>query len=105
MGVLTEADGLALESLCEAYSDLRSARAALAAAQEITYATVNSAGNLMHRGRPENALIADADRRVRMWLSAFGLTPSDRARVSAVDRADEYDPAARFLSPRREYLS
>lgn len=83
MGVLTEADIPALEELCEAYADLRNARADLAAADGLTYATTNQAGGIMLRARPEVRLIADADRRFAMWCSRFGLTPADRSRVSA----------------------
>jgi len=97
MGVLTEADPLALESLAEAIGDLRAARASLAKpltvndgdgettvaeAGERYYWTFGKSGP-MRRQRPEVADIADADRRVAMWLQRFGLTPADRGRVSA----------------------
>jgi P27 family predicted phage terminase small subunit len=98
MGILTEADSLALESLCCAYADLVDARTSLksavshgddelAAAGALTYVTVGKAGPMI-RSRPELALIADADRRVAMWLAKFGLTPADRSRVSATDAGE-----------------
>ena len=70
MGVLTEADGLALEGLCSAYADLRDAHASLALpvahgaaelarAGALTYVTEGKAGPMI-RSRPELALIADA---------------------------------------------
>jgi P27 family predicted phage terminase small subunit len=84
MGILTEVDAPALESLCEVYAELRSARATIAAAGgQLTYETTNQAGGVMIRARPEMALIADADRRFAMWCARFGLTPADRSRVSA----------------------
>lgn len=83
MGVLTEADGPALEGLCEAYADLREAREALRARGEATYETENGSGGRMVRAYPEAALVSDADRRYAMWLTKFGLTPADRSRVSA----------------------
>jgi P27 family predicted phage terminase small subunit len=97
MRVLTAADGPALEGLCEAIADLRAARAALAksisigigpdkeviaAGGSLTYVTVGKSGPMI-RMRPEVAAIADADRRVCMWLGRFGLTPADRGRVGA----------------------
>lgn len=101
MGVLTQSDPIALESLCEAYADLLAARAALArpivlrsiqdgvkheteiaAAGETTYVTIGKSGPMI-RTRPEVAQIADADRRVAMWAAKFGLSPADRSRVSA----------------------
>ena len=107
MGVLTEADTLALEGLCSAYADLVDARAALklavpygegelAAAGSLTYITEGKAGPMI-RTRPEMAVIADADRRVAMWLSKFGLTPADRSRVSAGNPAEDSPWDAMFV--------
>lgn len=113
MGVLTEADGVALEGLCEALADLRAARASLAEpvyheyitadgatdtvkladAGSLTYITVGKSGPML-RSRPEVAIIADADRRFAMWLSKFGLTPADRSRVSGGGEKQPEDPFA-----------
>jgi P27 family predicted phage terminase small subunit len=102
LGVLTEADGLALEGLCSAYVDMLEARQSLglplvyrytddvgdivervmAEGGERYYWTVGK-GGAMRRTRPEVADIADADRRICAWLTKFGLTPADRSRVSA----------------------
>lgn len=110
MGVLTVSDGLALEGLCEAIADEQEARASLsrpvtielpdeepredgtteritrqvevAAAGSQTYVTIGKSGPML-RMRPEVAAIADANRRVAMWLAKFGLTPADRSRVGA----------------------
>ena len=107
MGVLTESDPVALEMLCNAYVDLLQARASLAAPLILTitvqsedggeiqappsmmaaagerYYWTMGKGGPMRRARPEIADIADAERRVAMWLAKFGLTPADRSRVSA----------------------
>ncbi|GEN64711.1 P27 family phage terminase small subunit [Acetobacter oeni] len=100
MGVLTMADGMALEALCLAIADEQEARASLMSAVSIgegdektvvaeagaqTYVTVGKSGPML-RMRPEVAAIADANRRVAMWLAKFGLTPADRSRVGAEDR-------------------
>lgn len=100
MGVLTEADGIALEFLAEAIADLRAARASLARAMtfgepdnfvtlakpgERYYWTVGKSGP-MRRQRPELADIADADRRVSLWVARFGLSPADRTRVGATKK-------------------
>jgi P27 family predicted phage terminase small subunit len=83
MGVLTDADALAVEGLCEAYADVQAARAALAARDgALTYETQTKAGGRMVRAYPEMAMLADADRRLMAWMSRFGLTPADRSRVS-----------------------
>lgn len=88
MGVLTRADRVALEGLCEAYTELRAARKSLADAGSITYETTNATGGKMIRPRPELAMIADADRRLMAWLTKFGLTPADRSRVSAANGSE-----------------
>ena len=97
IGVLTKADGVALEMLCGAYCDLLEARDSLArpimsnaepdateiaAAGSTTYVSFGQNGPMV-RKRPEVAMIADADRRVSMWLAKFGLTPADLSRVSS----------------------
>jgi P27 family predicted phage terminase small subunit len=96
MGVLTEADGLALEALSEAIADIRAARASLArplvlevegerrevAAENERYYWTFGKGGPMRRARPEIADISDADRRLAMWFAKFGMTPADRSRVS-----------------------
>src|SRR4051812_11571658 len=52
MGVLTEADGLALEVLCEAYADFLSARATLDEFGSHYYTTTSESGSIMHRPHP-----------------------------------------------------
>lgn len=99
MGVLTQADGAALELLAEALADLRAARASLArplvlAGKELAgpgerYYWAEIQGGASLRKRPELSDISDADRRVSAWLSKFGLTPADRSRVSADTSKDE----------------
>lgn len=82
MGVLTEADAVALEGLCETYADLVEARLAL----KKRGATVYEGGTeeaKIYRSYPEVAQVADADRRLQAWLTKFGLSPADRSRVSA----------------------
>lgn len=100
MHVLTQMDEEALAALCEALGDAEKARASLAhpavdgggrqlcAGGSLTYVTDGKAGPMI-RPRPEVTMIADADRRVALWLSRFGLTPADRARVQVSEpRAD-----------------
>ena len=95
MGVLTVADAVALESLCECYAEIVRLRAALAARGADTYETMTTTGGLKVQPYPEVAMIGDADRRLRAWLGLFGLTPADRARVSASgNRPAEANPFA-----------
>jgi P27 family predicted phage terminase small subunit len=84
-GVVTVADPLALECMCETYADLVDARNAIRDAGGPTYETRNESGSIIHRALPEVAIVADCDRRLRSWFSAFGLTPADRSKVSAIE--------------------
>lgn len=92
MGVLTDADQIALEALANALVELRTARKIVAdRGGAMTYETVNGEGAVMYRAYPEMAIIADADRRVMAWVTKFGLTPADRSRVAAADRKPQND--------------
>lgn len=96
MGVLTKADALALEVLCEAYADYLTARAELRAFGSNYYETVNQTGGVMHRAHPAVAVMQDADRRIKAWLAEFGMTPSARSRVKGEAEGEE-DPAAAYF--------
>jgi P27 family predicted phage terminase small subunit len=96
MGVLTRADAMALECLCWAVADLEEARRALAARDGLTYMNETTAGGLTYRAYPELKLIAEDDHRLQGWLSRFGLTPSDRSKISTVPK-DDPDPAGRYF--------
>lgn len=93
MGILTEADGLALEGLCETYAQLIEARKSLRSQDATVYESVSDSGSI-RRSQPEVTQIADLDRRFLMWLRTFGLTPADRSRVSAIAKDDNEDPWA-----------
>jgi P27 family predicted phage terminase small subunit len=114
MGVLTEADPVALEAMAGALTDLRAARAALDAPLEIKskdgtmiamakagerYYWTGARGVPVRKVRPEVADIADADRRFLAWCQRFGMSPADRARVSVTEKKDEDDPWAVFDQP------
>src|SRR4051794_7754205 len=79
-GVLTKADAIAFEVLCEA--DLLDARAAIKAFGSQYFEATTEAGGRIIRPHPAVAAIRDADRRIRAWLVEFGLTPSARSRVT-----------------------
>lgn len=84
MAVLTEADGIALEEVCETYAELVECRKLLASEEDgRTYETVGDSGTMI-RTHPLVGQIADASRRLAMWLTKFGMTPADRSRVSSV---------------------
>lgn len=79
MDVLTSADVLALECLCEAYADKLEARTDVRM-RGMFYKTPNG----MMRQNPAMAAVDDADKRIRAWLSEFGCTPASRTKVRTV---------------------
>lgn len=96
MGVLTEADVIALERLAECYSEVRT----LADVIEVeghTFETTSMTGDTIIRRRPEAAQLADADKRLRAYLVEFGLTPAARSRVTAQDIDEDHDPAEDYF--------
>ena len=101
MKVLTVADGVGLESMAQAYVDHREAAEFLDRMGSTVYAvTRSSPDGLTHekfKPYPQVAQRNDADKRLRGWLQSFGLTPSDRSRVSAVVGDKPASPWAEVL--------
>lgn len=109
LSVLTLADGLALEGLCEAYAELQAARKAIREAGGEYYfcpmgpSGVDADGKPvaapgMWRAHPAVAMRNDADRRLRAWLVEFGLTPAARSKVKVDGQPASEDPAERFFA-------
>ena len=93
--VLTVADRMALEILCDAYSEYREARQFIFD-NGFTYTTITQAGDKMVRPYPQVAISQNAWRRVSDMLKQFGLTPSARNGVEAL-KPEEEDPFEAFL--------
>jgi len=84
MSVLTQADELALTLLCDAYSEYKNAKEVvnqLGATMEVTSREGNSKSVI----RPEVQIANQSFVRVFQLLKEFGLTPSSRAKVNAID--------------------
>ena len=77
LGIVGETDVIAFEGLCEAFADFR-------AASEIVDrdGRVYLAGVLV-KANPACAMKAEADRRLRSYMTEFGLTPASRATITA----------------------
>lgn len=75
-GLLTVVDGGALSLLCQAWSEWRSADAAI---QEHGLTVENKQGMF---ARPEVRIRDTAAKRYRALASEFGLTPSSRSRIN-----------------------
>ena len=99
MGVLTEADALAVELLCEARADWLSARDEIERAGGETYESFNeNTGQKLVKAHPAVAMRNDAARRLQSMLGEFGCTPSSRSRVNMKEANGQADPAAEFFA-------
>lgn len=96
MGVLTEADGFALERLCDCYAEILALRD-LVDAQGRTYETTSTQGELVLKANPAVAMLADVDRRFKSYLVEFGLTPAARSKVQVKDDEPKEDEFAEFF--------
>ena len=95
MGVLTVADVLALERLCDIYADILQLR--LTIADEGRTYTVQTDGGFLIKANPAVAMLADADRRFKSYLVEFGLTPAARTKVKVEGGEKEEDPLNQFF--------
>lgn len=100
MGVLTVADGMALEMLCDAYAEWRDLRKVVEQ-KGATYETVATSGDVMVKARPEVAMAADAWKRVKAMASEFGLTAASRTKLQTSE-PESVDPLEEFLNRRRK---
>lgn len=96
MGVLTEADGAALERLCDCYTDILESRR-LIRQDGRTYKVITTTGEILIKGNPAVAQLRAADAQFKSYLIEFGLTPAARSKVHATDDDDKKDPLNEFF--------
>jgi P27 family predicted phage terminase small subunit len=112
VGVITKADGLALELLVSAYDEYRDARdliqdrasdkkfedGQVAETKDgLVYETFTNNGAI-YRPHPANAIATNAWRRTHAMLTEFGLTPASRVKVSSLEDENAEDPLEAFLA-------
>lgn len=86
MSVLTQADEFALTLLCDSYSEYKKAKEVvneLGSTMEVTSREGNSKSVI----RPEVQIANQSFVRIFQLLKEFGLTPSSRAKVNAIENA------------------
>ncbi len=82
IGILTEADGFALERLCDCYSDILDCRALINDGGR-TYKIMDAQGNTLIKTNPAVAQLRAADAQLKSYMLEFGLTPASRPKVPA----------------------
>jgi P27 family predicted phage terminase small subunit len=97
MGVLTEADGFALEQLCETRAEILEAQQTIAEEGRYQHVTTKAGGEMI-RLHPAVTQKGDAERRYRAWLNEFGLTPAARSKVKAAEENDPEDPTEKYFA-------
>jgi len=98
MGVLTEADGLALERLVDCYSDIIECRK-LIERDGRTYTTLDQNSNTLIKNNPAVNQLRAADSQFKSYLVEFGLTPAARTKVNVdlPDGDEKKDPLASYF--------
>lgn len=82
VGVLTKADGLALEQLCENHVEILALRETIEREGRFQK-IVTKTGDTRITHHPAWTQLSDAEKRFRAMLEQFGLTPAGRTRVKA----------------------
>lgn len=103
IGVISTLDSIGLELLCECFADWCQAAQDLADHGSNYYTVTDQQGNIRILVHPAVSVKQDADRRMRGWLSEFGMTPAARAKwkVPGYDPSDDENPLdLSSLSPR-----
>ncbi len=89
MGVLTLADALALERLCDIYAEIIELRKDIDENGR-TYESIKPLDDIdgpdsmvqkLIKPNPAVGMLADADRRFKGYLTEFGLTPASRSKI------------------------
>lgn len=104
MRVLTRADRLSLAAMAQSYCDWREAVALLEAngGPICREPIVDGSGEILGyktKAHPAVAVRNEAERRYRGWCQSFGLTPSDRSKVSAQKEEKKSDLAKLLEMP------
>jgi P27 family predicted phage terminase small subunit len=97
MGVLTVADSMALERLCDIYADILQLRDTIAIEGRTYTVPTQQEGGFLIKANPAVAMLADADRRFKSYLVEFGLTPAARTKVKVDGGEKEEDPLNAFF--------
>jgi len=96
MRVLTRADAGSLAAMAQAWVDWRRANEALESFIQENMSEYYVSGDLI-KAHPAVGVRNEADRRYRAWCQSFGMTPSDRAKVAAIDTPNEKSSMAKLL--------
>lgn len=95
MGVLTIADGSALELLADVLTEYRAARDVVQT-KGATYSCRTKNNGQMTRIRPEVRIAESAMKRALAMLTEFGLTPAARTKVTAAPTDEDLEQKRMF---------
>ena len=94
--VVAESDIAAVQQLVEAYAEVREHRLTLEKEGRF-YKSATKEGEII-RAHPAIGALSDADKRLRMYLTQFGMTPSARSTIKGdQDGNTPQDPLQDFL--------
>lgn len=93
LGLLTELDRAALAAYCQSYADWYEAERRIRRSGTIQVTDTGYIAPHPAVGQKNQAM-----QRMKQYLALFGLSPSDRTRVSAPEREETSDPLRDFLT-------
>jgi len=98
MGVLTVADGWALERLAGVYAEILEWQEIIADDGRMIEQLMSDGETVRKVVNPACIALSDADKRFKAYMAEFGLTPSARSRVNVKPPDEEKeDPAKKYF--------
>ena len=97
LGVLDAADRFAVGRLCATFVEVVEAEQEIERCGRYQDVTTQS-GATMTRLHPAVGVLQDADRRLRAWLTEYGLTASSRTRLKVSGDKPNKSPASKYFA-------
>ena len=98
MGVLTVADGWALDRLAANFVEIQEWEAIIETDGRMVDQVMSDGETVRRIPNPACVNHSDAEKRFKAYMCEFGLTPSSRSRVNAKPKEKEnQDPAAKYF--------
>lgn len=97
MNVLTQADALALERMCELYADIQELQEDIVTNGRSYFVQATKNSGMVKKPNPSVLQLRAADTQFRSYLTDFGLTPSARAKIQIIDDPQD-DPIDDYFS-------
>ena len=96
LGTLTQVDGVALHMYCEAYATYIEVTK-LIRAEGLTYVADGAGSSNMKRPHPALTIQNEAERKMRSFMEAFGMSAGSRSRIKVDRPSNVANPVEKFM--------